>query len=363
MRSDFNEFLGLIAGVMVIACLLFGAFIGTSFAQEPTPVTVTNPVTINPLPTPGAPTEVTVSGITDTSATVSWQPATGATNYTVWLDGQRFTGSNSTGAVLQGLKPYTSYTVYITASNDSGESGPSSSVSFTTLPPVPAAPQAPVVSEVTSSSAIVKWEPLPAWQYIQFYRVYVDGQAVSDITPQTGIQAAELTNLAAGKHIVAISGVNENQEGPLSKGVEFTISSVAAPTGLKMFNHTPESVYLSWDPIPGAESYQVYEGENLVGETGQASYTLTGLQPAQAYQVKVIAVMPDGNKSAPAALTAETLPAPEPVTKEIISRVYPYVNDILPGLLVIFAVGAAFVVARLAQQSVGYRLTIWRLFR
>jgi len=323
----------------------------------------TNPVTINPPPTPGAPTGVTLSGITDTSATVSWQPVTGAANYIVWVDGTRFTASNSTGATLQGLKPYTTYNVYVTASNDSGESVPSSSVSFTTLPPVPAAPQAPIVSDVTNSSAVVKWEPLPAWQYIRAYRVYVDGQAVSDITPQTGIQAAELTNLAAGKHIVAISAINENQEGPLSKGVEFTISSVAAPTGLKMFNHTPESVYVAWDPVNQADKYLVYTGETLAGETTQNSYTLIGLQPAQAYQVKVVAVMPDGNKSAPAVLTAETLPVPEPVTKEMISRVYPYVNDILPGLLVIFAVGAAFVVARLAQQSVGYRVTIWRLFR
>jgi len=364
VKSDFlNELPGLFIGVIVITCLMFGVFVGYSFAQEPTPVTVTNPVTINPPPVPEAPVSITVSGIEDTSASVSWEPSTGANNYTVWVDGQRWTGSNSTGALIQGLKPYTNYDIYVTASNDNGESGPSSPVTFMTLPPVPAAPQAPVVSDVTNSSAIVSWEPLPAWQYIQVYRVYVDGRAVADVEPQNGIQAAKLTNLEAGKHVVAVSGINENREGPLSKGVEFTITSVAAPAGLVMFNHTDSAIYIKWDSLKEADKYLVYVGENLAGETREANYILTGLEPSQACQVKVVAVMPDGNESAPAVINAETLPAPEPVSKEVLKRVYPYVNDVIPGLVVVFAVGGAFVLARSARQSISSRIFLWRILK
>jgi hypothetical protein len=87
-----------------------------ALAEEPT-----EPV----LMPPSSPSQVTVSGIQETRATVSWSPVPTATQYTVWVDGQRWSGSNHPGVDITGLQPYMEYTVHVTAANDAGESSSS----------------------------------------------------------------------------------------------------------------------------------------------------------------------------------------------------------------------------------------------
>lgn len=308
-----------------------------------------NIVSQTPPPAPGAPASVSVSGITDTTATVSWPAVDTATQYAVFVNGQQYTGSSSPGVTLTGLTPHINYTVYVVASNAGGDSTPSSSASFTTLPPVPTAPGAPTVDQVTANSATITWQPLPAGQYIKVYRIYVDGQAVSDVSPQTGMQSANLTKLPAGAHSVAVAGANDNQEGPQSPAVTFNCTTLAAPAGLEQINHSPDTVWLQWEAVPGA-SYNIYQGNNLAGQTDQASYTLSGLQAATEYQVSVVAMMPDGNQSLPARLQVQTLPAPEPLTVAgLEQKIFFYVGDVQPEIIVLFVVVAAFALARTAK--------------
>lgn len=317
-----------------------------------------NIVSQTPPPAPAPPASVSVSGITDTAATVSWPAVDTATQYAVFVNGQQYTGSNSPGVTLTGLTPHTSYTVYVVASNTGGDSGPSTSASFTTLPPVPTAPAAPKVSQVTANSATITWQPLPSNQYIKVYRIYVDGQAVSDVQPQSGMQSANLTNLPAGTHTVAVAGVNDNQEGPQSPAVTFTCSTIPAPAGLEMTNHSPDTVWLQWEAVSGAQGYDVYLGNNLVSQTDQTSYVISGLQAATDYQVSVVAVMPDGNQSLPAMLQVKTLPAPEPLTVAgLEQKIFAYVGDLQPEIIVLFVVVAAFALARTAKVPF---TTAWR---
>jgi len=331
------------------------------YAEEPMPVNVVNPVTISPPLLPDAPSNISVSGITDTEATISWQPVQTANQYTVFVNSSRWAGADSPGVTIQGLQPYTIYDVYVTAANDGGESGPSSTASFTTLPSVPTTPSAPIVTSVTENSVLVQWQPLPSWQYIQAYRVYVDGIAVADVTPQEGIQAASLTNLADGNHAVYISGINSNQEGPASQPVQFTTQVLPAITGLKMVNHSKDTIWICWDAID-ASKYLISLNGQMMGETSQTSYELTGLPPNQDYELTVTAVMPDGNHSQEAAIQVGTLTIEEPFNKEILMQsIFAYVPDMMPGLIAVFIVGATFALARLAKISIGIRgLHFWR---
>lgn len=338
-------------------CLFLSVFfffvgLGYALAQEPTS---------EPTLPPSAPYEVTVSGIKDTCATVSWSPVATAKQYTVWVDGQRWTGSSYPGAEIKGLQPYTEYTVYVTASNDAGESGPSSSVVFRTLPPVPTAPEKPVISEVTDTKTTILWQPIPAWQFIQQYRIYVDGQPVADINPQAGMQAAELTNLEPGIHYVTVSGINENQEGPLSLPAKFTIQTVSAPSGLMIANRCNDRVLLTWDTIPDADKYKVYIDGNLAGETTKNYYLIEGLASDMTYRVSVSGVLGDGNESVQAILDVKTLSEPSPVSiANAMSSAYDYIPDVLPGLVIVFAIGAAFAIARAGKYSLGTRVLFRR---
>ena len=312
-------------------------FVAPAFAQEP-------------IAPPSSPAEVCVSGIEEDSATVSWSPAPTATQYTVWVDGYRWTGSTGPAAKLEGLQAYTEYSVYVTAANDIGESGPSSLVTFKTLPPVPGVLEAPAVSEVTEGTAIVKWQPLPAWQYIQKYRIYVDGKPVADVDPQEGIQAANLTNLAAGKHMVAVSGINENCEGEPSQAVSFATQTVPSPSGLVMTNRSADTIWFMWDPVYDAEKYSVFLDGQPVGETHETAYNLDELNPDGQYEIGVKAVLPDGNISSAATIQVKTLSVTEQLNMaSIMGAGSEYFPDVLPGIIVIFAIGGAMTIARMGQ--------------
>ncbi|TEB15171.1 Exochitinase 1 precursor [Pelotomaculum sp. FP] len=332
----------------------------TAHAQEPAPVTVTNPVTINPPSMPATPGDISVSGVTDTGVTISWSPVPTASQYSVWINGSRWTGADAPGATIHGLQPYTPYEICVTAANASGESGPSAPAGFTTLPPVPTAPATPTVS-VNGNTALVQWEPLPPFQSIHAYRVYVDGTPLAYVIPQEGIQAANLTNLCDGNHMVSVAGINANREGPASSPVQFAVQVILAPGGLQMTNHSADTLWLQWNPVSGADKYMISVNGQTVGETRQASYTLGALQAGQSHQVEVAAVLPDGNRSQPATMQAETLPVPSPVTKEaLVQDIFNYNADALPGLVMIFAVGASFALARALKETFTQRFWLIR---
>ena len=311
---------------------------------------------------PSAPYQVTVSGIEEIRATVSWSPVATATQYTVWVDGQRWAGSSCPGAELKGLQPYTEYNIYVTAANDAGESSVSPSVQFLTLPPVPGSPTKPEVIEVWDAGAIIQWQPLPADQYITKYRIYVDGQAVADVDPQEGLQAAELSGLTEGEHQVTVTGINENQEGAPSPPAGFVVASVPAPTGLVLANRSHDKIFVTWDSVPGAE-YRVFVDGAPAGETHDNSYVLTGLQPELSCQVSVAAVLADGNQSDQAHLDVSTTPEPDPdivTLAGITTSTYDHIPEVMPCIIVIFAIGGALKLARAGKYAIGHRLAWYR---
>lgn len=85
---------------------------------------------------PSAPGVPTVSGITATSAHVSWAAATdnvGVTHYAYQLNGGTWTSlGNVTSTTVSGLQGVTSYTIAVRAYDAAGNAGPSSTATFTT---------------------------------------------------------------------------------------------------------------------------------------------------------------------------------------------------------------------------------------
>lgn len=314
-------------------------------------------VNVIPPSPPATPTSVTVSGITDTTATVSWEAVDTAAQYSVYVNGQPFTGSSSPGVVLTGLTPYNSYDVYIVSHNSGGDSGESSYITFKTLPPVPSVPELISISEVSESSAKVTWHPNLTDEYILSYRVYVDGQAVADIDPQASIMAANLNNLSPGKHTVAVSAINENKEGPLSKTESFNCTSILGPTGLKMTNHSSDTVWLNWDVSKEFQKYEIYYGDQKIGETTGKEFTITGLKENSPYDFSVVAVTDDGYKSQSSSISVTTLPIePTLSVTSLKESILSYTNNLLPEITILFAVIAATSIARISRLSFTRRI-------
>jgi hypothetical protein len=87
---------------------------------------------------PTAPGNVTASGITQTSANISWTASTdnvGVTGYDVRVNGVLNGSTATTSYALSGLTAGTTYTVAVTAKDAAGNVSAASSVNVTTLPP------------------------------------------------------------------------------------------------------------------------------------------------------------------------------------------------------------------------------------
>ncbi|MBL6447986.1 fibronectin type III domain-containing protein [Fulvivirga sp. 29W222] len=85
---------------------------------------------------PTAPGNLSASGVTQTSATVSWTASTdnvGVTGYDVYVNGSLNGSTTSTSSTITGLTASTTYTIAVRAKDAAGNESPASSVSVTTL--------------------------------------------------------------------------------------------------------------------------------------------------------------------------------------------------------------------------------------
>lgn len=117
---------------------------------------------------PTAPGTPTASGITATSATLTWAASSddvGVTRYDVLSStGTTLASSTTTSASLTGLTADTAYTVRVVARDAAGNvSSPSSAVTFRTLTGTvvdttpPTTPGTPVISGITQTGATITW--------------------------------------------------------------------------------------------------------------------------------------------------------------------------------------------------------------
>ncbi|MEU8317807.1 glycosyl hydrolase family 18 protein [Nonomuraea sp. NPDC048881] len=81
---------------------------------------------------PGKAGPITVTGTSQTGATLGWPAVNGATGYQVRLNGSQVATVTGTSHTLTGLTACTSYSVTVTASNAAGDGPPSDPATFTT---------------------------------------------------------------------------------------------------------------------------------------------------------------------------------------------------------------------------------------
>ena len=298
---------------------------------------------------PTVPSGVAVSGITESTAVVSWTESTdnvGVAGYNIYLNDNKVNALPITELKFQltGLTAETEYQVKVEALDEAGNSSISNPVSFVTgVAPDREAPTKPdgiTISDITHNSAVVMWNELTDNVGVVGYNIYLNDVKVnaSPITEQqanisetneltTSVLRYELGGLeAATEYQVKIEAVDAVGNTSVSDVVRFTTVTFqepgdqrpTAPGNLTTVEVTSESISISWRPAgdnEGVVGYNVYVNGQRMNTTAitDTQYVLTGLTADTTYEIMVTAVNGVGNESEAALLTVKTdaMAAPE----------------------------------------------------
>jgi chitodextrinase len=164
------------------------------------------------------PTELQVTNTTNNSVSLSWIQVSGATSYNIYRDGQKVNNPLITNNTFtdNNLNSGSTYKYTVTAVSSSGsESLPSNSVTAKTSgqPPNIPPPTGLAVTDVTSNSIALRWEPT---SIAEKYNIYRNGIKIGD----ANIPSYTDNDLSyATEYNYQVTAVNGAEESAKSTGV------------------------------------------------------------------------------------------------------------------------------------------------
>ncbi|XP_024899769.1 LOW QUALITY PROTEIN: tenascin-N [Pteropus alecto] len=243
-----------------------------------------------------SPKNLVTDQVTETTATVSWDPVQAAIDrylvrYTS-ADGDSRevpVGKEQSSAVLTGLRPGVEYTVRVWAEKGARQSGKAEAKAPTDID----SPKNLVTDQVTETTATVSWDPVQA--AIDRYLVrYTSADGDSREVPVGKEQSsAVLTGLRPGVeytvHVWAEKGARQS-----GKAEAKAPTDIDSPKNLVTDQVTETTATVSWDPVQAAIDrylvrYTSADGDSREVPVGkeQSSAVLTGLRPGVEYTVRV----------------------------------------------------------------------------
>lgn len=268
---------------------------------------VTTPIL--PPPVVPVPTEITITNVTPTGFSVTWTAVSGATAYSLFLNGVPSGSAPTNSYTFSGLPPNLPYAIQISAVGSNGESPRSDVRMVTTGVPVASILPAPfglMSTNVNSSGFTVTWLPVTG---ATSYNVYRNGSFVNT----TSSPNYTFGNLAASQpYAIQVSALNSAGESLRSEVLSVTttaplVSIPTAPTGLFSFNLTSAGFAVNWNSVNGAHSYKVYQNGSLVTTVSLSSYSFTGLTAGSSYGIQVSAVNSAGESTRSDVLNVSTV--------------------------------------------------------
>ena len=218
---------------------------------------------------PTTPTNLTVSEVTDTKASLTWEASlddVGVTGYYVYVNGEKVMTTSSTEYRLESLSPQTVYNVNVTAvDGERQESGHSESVSITTLEDItpPDKIEEFYIVDKTASKVTLKWGEAKDNIKVAGYKIYRDDKMIVDLPEEDGqeriyldcdVEAGELYQYQISAY--DISG-NEGEKSSFLKAKvrEPRILSIS-PSENSVINGQQRDFVVSWVDIGTTSGYE-----------------------------------------------------------------------------------------------------------
>ncbi|KAM9364492.1 fibronectin 1a [Pholidichthys leucotaenia] len=282
---------------------------------------------------PDAPTDIHFDDVTENSAVMLWYaPRATISGYRLFLSVE---GSSPkqfrlparlTQYTLLNLKPETEYTATLHS-----EQGDTLSVGemavFTTSPPMGNAPH--FKTDVTDTSIIISWTPVPHVSYKLTVRPSQGGEAPRDVTSDSG--SIYISGLTPGvEYTYSVQPViNGHEQGtPITQRV---VTPLSPPTDLNLESNPGRSdITVHWNgaSTPDITGYRVTctptsgQQGNSVEEfvkAGQNSCTLENLSPGVEYNISVVTVKDDMESAPVSTIVTPEIPQLTDVSFEDVS--------------------------------------------
>ena len=262
-----------------------------------------------------APQNLMAEATSTSTIRLSWSPVDGATSYNVYYDGNDvpFATTADNTFEITGLTPGKQYCYTVTSATADNESEKPSAVCTKTIT---LAPQL-VANMANHSSIVLSWN---AVEGAELYHVYKGNEKIASVTSLahtvTGLDPATtycFTVTSVGSEFLGIESAKSNEE---CATTDVTIPS--APQNVVLVATSPYSVKLTWDPVAGADSYNIYfiAGGEAAIDVKATEYIFEGLTPGMGYCYNVTAVNKKG-ESQPSGSNSVNTPLPTPEAPQL----------------------------------------------
>ena len=278
-----------------------------------------SPVSFTTLDFPNAPTGLSVSSTTTTTAVISFTApsnngGTAITNYEYSTNNSTWTALSPADALtpvtISGLSSNTSYTLYLRAVNSVGSGTASSGVSATTLAN---APTGLTAQSTAVTTATISFTAPTGSATITNYEYSTNGSTWTALSPADATTPVTVTGLTANTaYTLYLRAVNAGGSGATSSGVSVT-TLATAPTSLSA-STTTTTATISFTAPTGSATITNYEFSTN-GSTWTAlsppdttsPVTVTGLSAGTSYTIYLRAVNSSGSGTSSSGLAVTTL--------------------------------------------------------
>ncbi|MBN2536160.1 MAG: fibronectin type III domain-containing protein [Spirochaetales bacterium] len=267
---------------------------------------------------PTVPQNLAVSGVTETSISLTWDPSTDASGISRYdVRATENTGyeyirtSYNTMYTFSNLDPNTEYNIAVMAIDSYGENSDwSLPINVTTLNTLrPAAPQNLVCTEKSDIRISLSWDPVVSEAGISAFQVsYTDPEGLENRIKRNVSSSLTIRVSPDTTYVIKVRAYdNNNISGLWSDPITVTTNPSIPPTvpqNLIVTNVTDVSVSLAWDPSTddtGISGYQTFctrpDGEIYAYWTSENHLTIHSLVPESTYIFRVQACDISGNYS------------------------------------------------------------------